>query len=162
MGGGAQTASSGPTGNIMNHKQFSMSTQHGLFPKITNLRIENQSVPNSAHSQGHGPQASSGAGQITSAAAMNVLKNSGGHISGMSNHHQAHHHNLNHSNPHAGANDRHHFRGIGGSAAMNTSGASATHPLGLSVTGSHPLKPLSSPRSSQQHNGHMGAEHGSV
>jgi len=62
VGGGAQTASSGPTGNIMNHKQFSMSTQHGLFPKITNLRIENQSVPNSAHSQGHGPQASSGAG----------------------------------------------------------------------------------------------------
>ena len=132
-----------------------MSTQHGLFPKITNLRIENQSVPNSAHSQGHGPQASSGAGQITSAAAMNVLKNSGGHISGMSNHHHTNHHNLNHLNPHAAANDRHHFRGIGGSAAINAAVASGGHSLGLSVTGSHPLKPLSSPRSSQQHNGHI-------
>jgi len=137
-----------------------MSTQHGLFPKITNLRIENQSVPNSAHSQGHGPQASSGAGQITSAAAMNVLKNSGGHISGMCNHHHMPNHNLNHLNPHAAANDRHHFRGIGGSAAINAAVASGANSLGLSVTGSHPLKPLSSPRSSQQHNGHIAHEHG--
>ena len=36
-----------------NHKQFTMSTQHGLFPKIMNLRVENQTVPNSAHSNGH-------------------------------------------------------------------------------------------------------------
>ena len=27
--------------SILNHKQFSMSTQHGLFPKIINIRTEN-------------------------------------------------------------------------------------------------------------------------
>lgn len=47
---------------IGNHKQFSMSTQQGLFPKITNLRIDNQSVPNSAHSHGHGANGSAGSG----------------------------------------------------------------------------------------------------
>ena len=145
-GAGAPTGSGPGPGSILNHKQFSMSTQQGLFPKITNLRVENQSVPSSAHSQGHGPTGNSGAGQITSAAAINVLKNSGGHISGMSNHHQTHHHNL---NPHAAANDRHHFRGLGGSAAIAAAVASGSHPGGLSATGSHPLKPLSSPRSSQ-------------
>jgi len=59
-----------------------MSTQNGLFPKITNLRIENQSIPNSAHSQVN----KTGQQGINSNATMNVLKNSGGHISGMSNH----------------------------------------------------------------------------
>jgi hypothetical protein len=57
-----------------------MSNQPGLFPKITNIRIENQSIPNSAHS-GH-----NGSAAMQSAGTMNVLKSSGGHISGMSNH----------------------------------------------------------------------------
>jgi len=85
-----------------------MSTQQGLFPKITNLRIENQSVPNSAHSHA-GAQAST----------MNALKHSGGHISGMSNHHV---HNLNN------LNERHNYRGqtgVGGvtSSALNPQAA---------------------------------------
>ena len=89
------------------HKQFTMSTQHGLFPKIMNLRVEqNQTVPNSAHSNGHGNQMQqAGSNQITSAAAMNILKHSGGHISGMSTHHHGQH-NL------AALNDRQHSRGV--------------------------------------------------
>ena len=68
--------------NITNHKnQFNMNNQPGLFPKITNIRIENQSIPNSAHSGGH-----NGSAAMQSAGTMNVLKSSGGHISGMSNH----------------------------------------------------------------------------
>ena len=115
-GGGAHAG-------IGNHKQFSMSTQQGLFPKITNLRIDNQSVPNSAHSHGHGANGSAGSGQITSAAAMNVLKHSGGHISGMSNHPT--HHNLNHPN------ERHHYRGLGGGTAMNPPGSQGSHHIGM-------------------------------
>ena len=42
--------------------------------------IENQSIPNSAHS-GH-----NGSAAMQAAGALNVLKSSGGHISGMSNH----------------------------------------------------------------------------
>ena len=77
MGAGAQNA-------MMAHKQFSLSSQQGLFPKITNLRIDNQTVPNSAHSNGNNaPPNAQGGSQSTT---MNVLKNSGGHISGMSNH----------------------------------------------------------------------------
>ena len=105
-------------------------------------------MPNSAHSNGHGNQMQqAGSNQITSSAAMNILKHSGGHISGMSNHHQQH--NLNN------INDRQHNRGIplvngGGSGAATQSGA---HQTAFGVAGSLPLKPLSSPRSSQQHNG---------
>jgi hypothetical protein len=103
-----------------------MSNQPGLFPKITNIRIENQSIPNSAHSGGH-----NGSAAMQSAGAMNVLKNSGGHISGMSNHP-----NL------AASNERqHHYRGMTGSGASGTNYQ-------------HQYKPLSSPRSSAQHNGH--------
>jgi hypothetical protein len=39
-------------GITLNHKQFSMSTQHGLFPKIINLRVEQQNVTNSTHPSG--------------------------------------------------------------------------------------------------------------
>jgi hypothetical protein len=59
---------------------------------------------------------------------MNVLKNSGGHISGMSNHHTQQ--NLNHQN---------HYRGIAGG------NGSIGYP-----------KPFSSPRSSQQHGHTLG------
>jgi hypothetical protein len=58
------------TTTLLNHKNFSLSTQQGLFPKIANTRGEHQSIPNSAHSN----------------TGTNVLKNSGGHISGMSKH----------------------------------------------------------------------------
>ena len=122
-----------------------MSTQHGLFPKIMNLRVENQTVPNSAHSNGHGNQMQqAGSNQITSAAAMNILKHSGGHISGMSNHHGQH--NL------AGLNERQHSRGIPMVSADGDQSRTA-HQSGFGGTGSLPLKPLSSPRTSQQHNG---------
>lgn len=56
MGVGAHNA-------IMTHKQFSLSSQQGLFPKITNLRIDNQTVPNSAHSNTqNGAQTAQGGG----------------------------------------------------------------------------------------------------
>ena len=66
---------------------------------------------------------------------MNVLKSSGGHISGMSNHN----HNL------VGNDRQHHYRGVTGSGASGPN-----YP--------HQYKPLSSPRSSQQHNGHNNAK----
>jgi hypothetical protein len=59
-----------------------------LFPKISNLRGENQIIPSSAHSQVGLLQ-----GTIKTAENTNVFKNSGGHISGMS--HQAHQHLIN-------------------------------------------------------------------
>ena len=59
---------------------------------------------------------------------MNVLQNSGGHISGMSNHHA----NLNH-------NERNHLRGIAGNG-----------PLAPTVGMSQGLKPMSSPKAGQQ------------
>ena len=62
--------------------------------------MDNQTVPNSAHSNAVPPNIQVG----TQSSTMNVLKNSGGHISGMSNH-QVHQQNLNHPN---------HYRGIGG------------------------------------------------
>ena len=68
---------------------------------------------------------------------MNVLKHSGGHISGMSN---SHHHNLN--------NERN-FRGMTSvSAGLNTG---TIHATGLS-NNTQVLKPLSSPRL-QDHGG---------
>lgn len=67
---------------------------------------------------------------------MNVLKHSGGHISGMSNH-QAHQQNLNQPN--------NHYRGIGG-----TNG-SVGYANGLGMMAPQQMKPFSSPRSSQQH-----------
>lgn len=77
---------------------------------------------------------------MSSSGAMNVLKTSGGHISGMSNHHNI--------NGHASNNDRHHFRGPGGSAALNA-GALTAHAAAKSVVSSNPAKPLSSPRLGQ-------------
>lgn len=76
-----------------NQKQFTTSAQHhGLFPKIMNLRTDNQTVPNSAHSNGHVgghpilQQPTSNQISSSATAAMNILKHSGGHISGMSTH----------------------------------------------------------------------------
>lgn len=125
------------------HKQFTMSTQHGLFPKIMNLRgDQNPTVPNSAHSNGHGNQMQqAGSNQITSAAAMNILKHSGGHISGMSTHHHGQH-NL------GGLNERQHSRGVAMGSAEGE-GSRGGHQTGFGGTGNLPLKPLSSPRSSQ-------------
>ena len=61
-------------------------------------------------------------GPIQTIGTMNVLKSSGGHISGMN-----------------------HYRGVAGSATSTSQG----------MNGNGVYKPLSSPRSSQQHNGHM-------
>jgi hypothetical protein len=63
---------------------------------------------------------------MSSAAAMNVLKTSGGHISGMSNHHNM--------NGHTNTNDRHHYRGPGGSAALGP-GTLNGHSAAKSVVG---------------------------
>ena len=51
---------------MMLNKSIGLNTQ-SIFPKISNLRIGESSIPNSAHGTN------------------NVLMNSGGHISGMSN-----------------------------------------------------------------------------
>ena len=77
--------------------------------------MENQSIPNSAHSNGH-----TGQGPIQAVAAMNVLKHSGGHISGMSNHH-----NLIQQNER-----QHHYRGVTAAAAGAGHGG-ATGPLNM-------------------------------
>jgi len=70
---------------------------------------------------------------------MNVLKHSGGHISGMSS---SHHHNLNQQQ-----NDRN-FRGMAsGSAGLSTNGT--TNATGISGV-QQQLKPLSSPRLQDQ------------
>jgi hypothetical protein len=66
-------------GSQIINKQFSISTQHGLFPKISNYRADHQVVPGSVHSQ-------AGLGAIKAIENNNVFKNNGGHISGMSNH----------------------------------------------------------------------------
>lgn len=53
--------------NLIHNKGFGLNT-HGIFPKISNLRLGENSIPNSAHAQ------------------TNILMNNGGHISGMSSH----------------------------------------------------------------------------
>lgn len=68
----------------------------------------------------------------------------------MSNHPT--HHNLNHPN------ERHHYRGLGGGTAMNPPGSQGSHHIGMNMA----IKPLSSPRTSQQHQIQMGADGSSI
>lgn len=76
---------------------------------------------------------------------MNILKHSGGHISGMSTHHHGQH-NL------SGLNERQHSRGIPMVSGDGELARAGQQP-GFAGPGSLPHKPLSSPRTSQQHNG---------
>jgi hypothetical protein len=92
----------------------------GLFPKITNLRLESQSGAPGSNTQNQ---------LIT----MNVLKHSGGHISGMSS---SHHHNIIHQQ-----NERN-FRGM----ASVSAGLSNNGQPNAAVVINGGAKPLSSPR----------------